>query len=128
MKKIVVTGGAGRLGHLAIRELLTHGYEVIAVDRVHPQTPPCRFLPVELTDFAAVYDVLRQADAVLHLGAIPGPRSHPDRQPSTTTSFTHTTWPLPRSGSGSRKLSSLRLSSPSDGSQNPKDTGRNTSR
>lgn len=78
MNKIVVTGGAGRLGRLAIGELLTHGYEVIAVDRVRPQTPPCRFLPVELTDSAAVYDVLRQADAVLHLGAIPGPRSHPE--------------------------------------------------
>lgn len=77
MKKIVVTGGAGRLGRLAIGELLEHGYGVLAVDRVRPQTLPCRFFPVELTDVAAVYDVLREADAVLHLGAIPGPGSHP---------------------------------------------------
>ena len=81
MKKVVVTGGAGRLGRCAIGELLGHGFEVMAADRVRPQSLPCRFLPVELTDAAAVYDLLRGADAVLHLGAIPGPRSHP--QPTT---------------------------------------------
>ena len=73
MRKIVVTGGAGRLGRLAIQELLDHGYEVLATDRVRPREPLCRFLPVELTDAAAVHDVIHGADAVLHLGAIPGP-------------------------------------------------------
>ncbi len=78
MKKIVVTGGAGRLGRLAIGNLLERGYEVLAVDKVRPQTAlPCRFLPVEMTDAAPVYDVLRGADAVLHLGAIPGPGGAP---------------------------------------------------
>jgi len=78
VKKIVVTGGAGRLGRLVISGLLERGYEVLAVDKVRPQQAlPCRFLPVELTDAAAVYDVLRGADAALHLGAIPGPGGHP---------------------------------------------------
>lgn len=78
MKKIVVTGGAGRLGRLAINELTERGYEVLAVDRVRPQQPlPCRFLPVEMTEAAPVYDVLRGADAALHLGAIPGPGGAP---------------------------------------------------
>ena len=78
MKKIVVTGGAGRLGRLTIQVLIERGYEVLAVDKVRPQeAPPCRFLTVELTEAAPVYDVLRGADAVLHLGAIPGPGGGP---------------------------------------------------
>src|SRR5438874_12122665 len=76
MNRVVVTGGAGRLGRLAIQELLQHGYEVLALDRVRPERPPCRFLQVELTDAAAVLEVLRGAGAVLHLGAIPGPGAH----------------------------------------------------
>jgi nucleoside-diphosphate-sugar epimerase len=71
--KIVVTGGAGRLGRLAIQELLAHDYEVLATDRIRPPERLCPFLPAELTDAAPVYDLLRGADAVLHLGAIPGP-------------------------------------------------------
>ena len=41
MKKIVVTGGSGRLGQFAIRELLTHGYEVLSLDRVPPREKLC---------------------------------------------------------------------------------------
>lgn len=81
MKRIVVTGGSGRLGRLAVDELLRHGFEVLAVDRARWEGPvspgPYRFLNVELTDPAAVLEALRGADAVLHLGAIPGPGSHP---------------------------------------------------
>lgn len=75
VKKILVTGGAGRLGRLVIDELLAHDYDVFAVDRVDAREMPCRFLPVELTDAAAVYDVLRGRDAVIHLAAVPGPTS-----------------------------------------------------
>lgn len=75
--KVVVTGGAGRLGRLAIDELLDHGFEVLSVDRVRPSASRCRFLVAELTEAGAVFDVLRGADAVLHLGAIPGPGAHP---------------------------------------------------
>jgi nucleoside-diphosphate-sugar epimerase len=77
MSKVVVTGGAGRLGRLAIQELVEHDWTVLAVDRARPEGLPCRFLSVELSDPAAVVEVLRGADAVLHLGAIPGPGSHP---------------------------------------------------
>jgi len=73
MKRIVVTGGAGRLGRLAIAELLQQGYEVLAVDRTRPERLQCRFLEADLTNAAAVYDVLAGCDGVLHLGAIPGP-------------------------------------------------------
>src|SRR5688500_10781625 len=80
-RKIVVTGGAGRLGAVVIDELLAHGFEPLAVDCVRPERLRCRFLPADLCEASAVYDVLSGADAVIHLGAVPGPTVKP---PSTT--------------------------------------------
>jgi nucleoside-diphosphate-sugar epimerase len=77
MKRIVITGAAGRLGRLVVDELLEHGYEVVGTDCVRPASSRVRHLSADLTDAAAVYDVLRGADAVIHLGAIPGPLSSP---------------------------------------------------
>ena len=76
-RKIVVTGAAGRLAQAAIAELLAHGHAVWGIDRVRPETLRCRFLPVDLTQPAAVMDALQGADAVLHLGAVPGPLVQP---------------------------------------------------
>src|SRR5688572_6834487 len=82
MGNVIVTGAAGRLGRLTVRELLDHGYSVVATDRVPPPAPlGCRFVPAELTSAASVYDLLRGAEAVIHHGAIPGPSGHP--QPVT---------------------------------------------
>ena len=75
MGEIVVTGGAGRLGQWVIRELLAHGYTVLSVDRQPPDSTPCRFLQVELTDANAVHNALAGARAVIHLGAVPGPNA-----------------------------------------------------
>lgn len=77
MKKIVVTGGSGRLGVEVVSDLVSRGYNVVAVDQEKPATMQCRFLPADLTDIASVYDVLAGADAVIHLAAIPGPVSQP---------------------------------------------------
>jgi nucleoside-diphosphate-sugar epimerase len=76
-RKIVVTGAAGRLAQAAIPELLAAGHSVWGIDRVRPETLRCRFLPVDLTQPAAIIDAFQGADAVLHLGAIPGPLVHP---------------------------------------------------
>jgi nucleoside-diphosphate-sugar epimerase len=81
MKRIVVTGAAGRLGRKVVAELLGRDYEVLATDLERPDALPCRFLQADLTDAAAVLDVLTGADAVVHLGAVPGPLSQP---PSVT--------------------------------------------
>ncbi len=80
MKKIVVTGGTGRMGQLAIAELLDNGFEVTAVDRARPEKLSCPFRTIDLNDAGSVYDVLNGNDAVLHLGAIPGPQSHPQSE------------------------------------------------
>lgn len=76
-QKVVVTGAAGRLAQAAITELLAHGHGVLGIDCVRPETLRCRFLPVDLLQPLAVLDALQGADAVLHLGAIPGPLAQP---------------------------------------------------
>lgn len=76
-QKVVVTGAAGRLAQAAISELQSHGHAVWGIDRVRPEPLRCRFLPVDLTQPASVFDALQGADAVLHLGAVPGPLVQP---------------------------------------------------
>lgn len=71
--KIVVTGVAGKIGQVVVEELLSHGHIVLGVDRVRPARLKCRFMEADLTDGAAVRDVLTGAEAVVHLAAIPGP-------------------------------------------------------
>ena len=61
MKRIVVTGGSGRLGVKVIDELVARGLDVLSVDLNRPETPKCPFLPADLTDAAVVHDVLAGA-------------------------------------------------------------------
>jgi nucleoside-diphosphate-sugar epimerase len=35
-KRICVTGASGRAGRVTVRELLEHGYQVVATDRMMP--------------------------------------------------------------------------------------------
>lgn len=78
MKKVVVTGGSGRLGPWVIKEFLEHGYEVVNADMKLPNEPLCKTVIVELTKLGEVYGVLAGADAVVHLAAIPVAYSHPN--------------------------------------------------
>src|SRR5579863_10542767 len=76
--RIVVTGGAGRLARFVISELVNRGCSVLAVDCVRPEKLQCRFVQADLTDAAAVLDVMKGASALLHLGAVPGPNAAPN--------------------------------------------------
>lgn len=77
--RIVVTGGAGRIGRWVVRELLGRGHEVTIYDRVPPTEQPAgvRYKLGECEDLGGVYDVLRGHDAVIHLAAIPSNQVHP---------------------------------------------------
>lgn len=77
MKRIVVTGGAGRLGRKVIEDLIARDYDVLSIDAVRPGKMLCPFMMVDLTDPAAVRDALQGADGVIHLGAVPGPLVKP---------------------------------------------------
>ena len=54
--------------------LVDQGREVLATDRVPADDLPAEFVRCELSDAAAVADLLKGADAVVHMGAIPGPQ------------------------------------------------------
>lgn len=77
MKKIIVTGGSGKAGKAAIRELLEHGYEVTNVDMVRPEDRSIPFLQVDLTDYGQTFAALYGADAVVHMAANPAPDNNP---------------------------------------------------
>lgn len=78
MKRIVVTGGSGKAGRAVVADLLTHGYDVLNADLVPPAERTSRFIRADLTDLGQTYEVLRGADGVVHLAAIPAPGLQPD--------------------------------------------------
>jgi nucleoside-diphosphate-sugar epimerase len=65
--KIVVTGGAGRLGRYAIEELLEQGFDVLSTDAARSATNLCRFVAADLVNEEALQGIFTGADAVVHL-------------------------------------------------------------
>lgn len=83
MSRIVVTGGAGRLGRSLVAGLAEHGHEVISFDREvseAPQLADAQQQAIDLTDADATLSALQDAgaDAVIHLAAIAVPFSAPE--------------------------------------------------
>jgi nucleoside-diphosphate-sugar epimerase len=87
--RVVVTGGAGKLGRACVEELVNAGWEVVVFDRIRPPAetlgPHAVFVPVDLTDYGSVVDAMfgveekyTGVDAVAHLAAIPAPGMVPD--------------------------------------------------
>ncbi|WP_219834851.1 NAD(P)-dependent oxidoreductase [Paenibacillus sp. R14(2021)] len=71
MAKVVVTGGSGMLGQWVVKHFVEQNYEVVNVDTVRPQEHLCPTLLADLTNLGEVYNALADADAVVHLAAIP---------------------------------------------------------
>ncbi|MFC7063174.1 NAD-dependent epimerase/dehydratase family protein [Halobacillus seohaensis] len=71
MKKVVVTGGSGLLGHWVVKEFVEQGYEVVNCDVRKPEEPLCQTVITDLKNLGEVYGVLQGAEAVIHLAAIP---------------------------------------------------------
>jgi len=91
MAKHVVTGGAGFIGSTLVRKLLENGADVAVIDNLltgHEKNlsevrDRIEFHRVDICDAAAIAPVIRGADAVYHLAAIPSvPRSIDDPEPS----------------------------------------------
>src|SRR5690606_22688441 len=83
MSRIVVTGGAGRLGRSLVAGLIGHGHEVLSFDRSvsdAPELDAARQRAIDLTDADATLAALQEseADAVIHLAAIAVPFSAPE--------------------------------------------------
>lgn len=80
MKKVVVTGGSGRLGQFVIRELLARRYQVLSLDRVLPREKLCVSWLVDLCQPGDLFEALRDAFGVVHLGAYQAPNLAPDAE------------------------------------------------
>lgn len=77
MAKICVTGASGRAGRVTVRDLLEHGYEVVATDAAAPKEDlGVPLLRADLTDYGQAIEVLHGVDAVVHLANIPAPGIH----------------------------------------------------
>ena len=70
---IVVTGAAGRLGRRVVQLLVEQARDILATDQADADDLPAEFVRCDLGNAEAVHSVLRGAEAVVHMGAIPGP-------------------------------------------------------
>jgi nucleoside-diphosphate-sugar epimerase len=77
--RIVVTGSSGRVGMGVLRELLEQGHDVVPVDlrppkQALPELPATRLLNLaDVSEAGANLDeIVTSADAVCHLGNVPG--------------------------------------------------------
>ncbi|HET7030468.1 MAG TPA: NAD(P)-dependent oxidoreductase [Candidatus Limnocylindrales bacterium] len=75
--RIVVTGGSGKAGRWVVRDLREHGHDVLNVDVVHDGSAHGLCVVADLTDLGQAHDVVTDADAVVHLAAIPAPEIRP---------------------------------------------------
>jgi nucleoside-diphosphate-sugar epimerase len=86
MARVVVTGGAGKLGRAVVADLVAHEWDVVVFDRVRPAgladevEQAVTVVPLDLTDYAQVLDAMLgveerydHIDAVVHLAAVPAP-------------------------------------------------------
>jgi nucleoside-diphosphate-sugar epimerase len=75
LKNVLVTGGAGYVGHVLTPRLLDEGYNVTVYDRLFfgarfPNSPNLRIIEGDIRDTAKLAEALKGQDAVLHLACI----------------------------------------------------------
>jgi len=80
MKKVVVTGGSGRLGQFVIRDLLANGYQVLSLDRIPPRDKLCPSWLADLRHSGDLFEALKDAYGIIHLGAYQAPNLAPDAE------------------------------------------------
>ena len=81
IRRVVVTGSAGKLGRAVVADLTAHGWRVLAIDRSRPAGFTGEFVSADLTDYGQVLELLGggvdehpgTVDAVVHLAAYPAP-------------------------------------------------------
>ena len=74
IRRICVTGASGKAGRAVVRDLLEHGYDVAATDIASSREDVEHgAIRADLTDYGQTLQVLKGADAVVHLANIPAP-------------------------------------------------------
>ena len=78
VRKILVTGGSGRLGRYVVDRLKSNN-QMTVLDTRDPEVPDVDFLHGDILDLQLLTTAFQGVDAVVHLAAIPNPRtSSPD--------------------------------------------------
>jgi len=95
MKRIIVTGGSGKIGAWILKELLDAGHEVLNVDLKPAADPRCRTLIADLTQSGQAYGSIgvytgidelqpslrpQPVDVLVHFAAIPRVQLVPDAE------------------------------------------------
>ncbi|MBO3662096.1 NAD-dependent epimerase/dehydratase family protein [Microbacterium stercoris] len=112
MSRVVVTGGAGRLGRSVVETLAAAGHEVVSIDRGEIVGSPARQLSIDLLDAAAAAAAFSEIrpDAVVHLAAVAVPGALPD--PEIFDINTRLVWNVLEASLGSGAGALLVASSP----------------
>ncbi|HVT52567.1 MAG TPA: SDR family oxidoreductase, partial [Dongiaceae bacterium] len=93
LKNVVVTGGAGYVGHVLVPHLLEDGYNVTVFDILYfpcrlPNHPNLRVIQGDIRDTAKLAEAFKGQDAVLHLACISNDASFElDEKLSETINF-----------------------------------------
>ena len=74
-QKILVTGGSGRLGRY-VTDILIKLCDLTVLDRV-PTHLETRIIEADVTNYNALTGAFRTQEAIIHLAAIPNPRTAP---------------------------------------------------
>lgn len=76
--RVLVTGTGGKVGPWVAREFSAHGWDVLGVDQRPPAQAEFPWRVADLMDLGQVYGLvsLFRPDAVVHMAAIPHPKSH----------------------------------------------------
>jgi len=75
LQNVLVTGGAGYVGHVLTPRLLAEGFSVTVFDKLYfgcrlPNDPNLRVIQGDIRDTAKLADAMQGQDAVLHLACI----------------------------------------------------------
>lgn len=73
-KKIVITGGSGRLGRYVVDRLKRENH-ITVIDTIDPDVSNVSFINGDILDLESMKIALTGADSVIHLAAIPNPRT-----------------------------------------------------
>jgi nucleoside-diphosphate-sugar epimerase len=78
--KLLVTGGSGGIGAYVVDELAQAGHAVTSFDRVlrRKQAPGVSYRIGDHEDLGQLVELSAGADAIVHLSAIPTPRTYPN--------------------------------------------------
>lgn len=73
-KNIIVTGGSGRLGTYVV-DRLKQKFAVTVLDITPPKASDVQHLNIDIRDLAKLTEAFKGVDSIVHLAAVPNPRT-----------------------------------------------------